>query len=167
MTHQIAGNETVPKARIAWERLTSGLTWAGGANLPLMLRLARTHKVIIPLYEEYMGLSIPQMRILFEALDPEGISQSALHKYYKIDPASVSRTLQAMERDELVLRHVDQHDSRNMRVFITEKGRILAESIPERIIEFERRVVKGLSHEEVQQLHRMLELLEKNLTEHN
>ncbi|NWJ48797.1 MAG: MarR family transcriptional regulator [Chloroflexi bacterium] len=164
MSNQIAGNESVHKARIAWERLTEGVTWAGGARLPLMLRLARANKVVIPRYEEHMGLSIPQMRILIEALDPDGVIQSALHKYYGIDPASISRTLQAMERDDLVTRRVDEQDSRNMRVFLTEKGRAIAESFPERIAEFEQRMVAGLSDEEILQMHRLFEHIENNLT---
>jgi MarR family transcriptional regulator, organic hydroperoxide resistance regulator len=124
-----------------------------------MFRISRTARFIAQQLEEQLDLSTPQMRILFEALEPEGVSQAVLCKQYQVDPASITRTVQAMERDGLVTRHVDESDNRYMRVYATEKGRILAESLPAKIASFEQHLVEGLSDDEILMLHTLLERL--------
>src|SRR5690349_5308717 len=95
-----------------WEQFRHTYTWAGNAKVPLMARLGRASKLMTHRLEDELNMSLPQVRILFEALDPEGISQSALHKQYKVDPASITRTVQTMERDGLVTRRPDDKDNR-------------------------------------------------------
>src|SRR5689334_11379510 len=124
---QIYNNPGSDKKAKGWEQFKHTYTWAANAKLPLMARLGRASKLMTHRLEEDLDMSLPQVRILFEALDPEGISQSALHKQYKVDPASITRTVQAMERDGLITRRPDVNDNRLMRVYITEKGRELAE----------------------------------------
>ncbi len=146
--------------RETWRRLSQTQTWAANANIPLMFRLSRTSRVVSQQLEEFIELSMPQMRILFEALEPKGVSQSTLTKQYQIDPASITRTVQAMERDGLITRHPDENDNRLMRVYITDKGRQLTESLPPQLVIFEQQVVKGLTDSEILLLHSLLEKIE-------
>ncbi len=161
----VALPEEVPARRklVAWERLNSQQEWAAGADLPVMVRLGRVYRLVSQQLEDALGLSLPQVRILFEALEPDGVSQSALHKSYKIDPASITRTVQAMERDGLITRRADQADNRLMRVYITKAGRALTLKLPAQIAEFERHLVEGLSDAQILQLHTVLEHLETRL----
>lgn len=144
-----------------WERLKQSQTWAANAEVPLMVRLSRANRLMNQHLEEETGLSTSQMRILFEALEADGISQLALHKHYKVDPASITRTVQAMERDGLITRRPDISDNRLMRVYATQKGRDLAEVLPERLARFEQAMLSGLSDSEILELHRLLERVEQ------
>jgi DNA-binding MarR family transcriptional regulator len=152
---------TTDKKAKGWEKFKQDQTWAAGSEIPLMMRLKRVSHHMTQRLEEMLGISTPQIRILFEAQDPEGISQSALHKEYKVDPASITRTVQAMERDGLVTRRPDAKDNRLMRVYITEKGRKLTENLPARLAQFEQEMVQDFSVEEIKQLHSLLERIEK------
>jgi MarR family transcriptional regulator for hemolysin len=160
----MAANPTIStnqsSKRETWRRLSQSQTWAANASVPLMFRLGRTNRVVAQQLEEFIALSLPQMRILFEALEPEGVSQATLTKQYQIDPASITRTVQAMERDGLITRRPDENDNRLMRVYITEKGRLLTESLPPQLVIFEQQVVKGLTENEILLLHSLLEKIE-------
>ncbi len=155
---------TRPTSR-AWERFKQSQVWAANAPLPLMVQLLRTSRLVSQQVEEATQVTLPQMRILFEALEPEGVSQSTLHKHYLVDPAAITRTVQAMERDGLITRSSDPSDNRFMRVFITDKGRQLIEATPPRMAEYEQRMVKGLTDSEILQLHALLERIEIQLTD--
>lgn len=137
--------------------------WAGGAHLPLMMHMSRASHFMSQKLEAAIKLSVPQMRILFEALDPKGVSQSFLGKRHNVDPASITRTVQAMERDGLITRQPDAKDNRLMRVFITEKGRALIESIPPQLQQFEKELLEGWSDAEILQFHALLDKLEQRL----
>jgi DNA-binding MarR family transcriptional regulator len=47
-----------------------------------------------------------------------------------------------------------------MRVYITEKGRLLTESLPPQLVIFEQQVVKGLTENEILLLHSLMEKIE-------
>ncbi len=144
----------------AWERFKSSQSWRANAPLPLMTRLHQVSKLVRQRFEDELNLSTAQMRILFEAQAPDGVSQATLSKQYELEPAAVTRTAQAMERDGLITRQSDPDDNRFMRVFITNKGRQLIEVMPAQVAQFERELLDGWTDEEVLELHRMLERLE-------
>jgi DNA-binding MarR family transcriptional regulator len=167
MTNSVANASQTDKRSKGWEWLSKSRVWAANAPWPLMFRLGRANRLVSAQLEEKLNMSIPQMRILFEALDPAGVSQASLYKRYNVDPASITRTVQVMERDGLITRNPDPDDNRFMRVFITEEGRKLAEEMPKRLAEFEQRLVKSLTESEILQLHSLLERLELGLAEEN
>lgn len=157
-----SSNETYNPSnnKAAWQRISQTQKWAANAKIPLMVRLGRTSRLVNYRLEEVLKLNTSQMRVVFEANHPEGVSQSDLHKKYMIDPASITRTVQTMERDGLVTRNPDPADNRLMRVYTTDKGRALAEILPAKLAKFEQSIVKGLSDEEILQLHSLLERIE-------
>ncbi len=152
-----------PLAVAMWKRLRDKHRWAGNAEMSLILHLNRIAKMVTGEMEARAGSNLPQIRILFEALATEGVSQSTLHKQYQIDPGAITRTVQTMEREGLVTRKVDEGDNRLMRVFITEKGRQFAEGLPAIMSEFERAVTADLTENEVMVLHTVLEKIENRL----
>lgn len=157
--------ETGPKTerRFSPEWLKKSQTWAGNAPLPLMLHLSRASHLVTQKMESQIKTSSSQIRVLFEALNPEGVSQSFLGKRHNVDPASITRTVQAMERDELVTRKPDASDNRFMRVYITQKGRDLIETIPSRLFQFEQELVEGFTESEIIQLHTLLDKIEQRM----
>src|SRR5947209_6875817 len=99
MTNSVANGSQSDNRSKGWEWLSKSQVWAANTSWPLMFRLSRANRIVASQLEENINLSTPQMRILFEALDPGGVSQAALYKRYNVDPASITRTVQVMERD--------------------------------------------------------------------
>ena len=157
------GQRMTPKASAIWQRLRENHSWAGNMEMSLILHMNRINKQMTSGMENQAGYSLPQVRILFEAMAEEGVSQSTLHKHYQIDPGAITRTVQGMEREGLVTRRVDETDNRLMRVYITDKGRQCAEGLPARMAQFEREVTADLTEAEVMLLHSVLEKLENRL----
>lgn len=151
----------------AWRRLTLSQRWAGGAEVPLPMRLGRTSHLVGSALEQAMGFNYSQMRILFGAMEPEGVIQASLSKLYKVDPAAITRSLQTMERDGLIRREPDPRDNRCIRIFVTDKGRDLAQTLPGKIAEFEAILTEGLEDEEITGMHRLLVHLEERLLKVN
>ena len=150
-----------------WKRLTMSHRWAGDAEVPLMMRLGRTSHLVSQALEQALDFNPSHIRILFAALEPEGVTQSSLSKLYKVDPAAITRSIQAMERDDLIYRAPDPTDNRCMRIFVTEKGKALALTMPGKIATFELMLTEGLKDEEIVGLHRVLSHLEDRLTTRN
>jgi DNA-binding MarR family transcriptional regulator len=147
----------------AWHRLTQAQRWAGNAEAPLSMRLGRTSHLVTSALEQALGFSYSQIRILFGALEPEGVIQATISKLAKVDPAAITRSLQAMERDGLIRREPDPKDNRCIRIFVTQKGQALAQTIPGKIAEFEASLTEGLQDEEILVMHRLLLHLENQL----
>lgn len=152
-------NKSLP----AWHRLTKAQRWAGDAEVPLSMRLGRTSHLVSSALEQALGFNYSQIRILFGAMEPEGVIQATLSKQSRIDPAAITRSLQAMERDGLIRREPDPKDNRCIRIFVTEKGQALAQTIPGKIAEFETSLTEGLQDEEILAMHRFLLHLEERL----
>jgi DNA-binding MarR family transcriptional regulator len=153
-----------PNPMAAWHRLTNTQRWAGNAAIPLPMRLGRTGHLVGAALEQALGFNYSQMRILFGAMEPGGVIQASLSKLYKVDPAAITRSLQTMERDGLIRREPDPKDNRCIRIFVTEKGQALAETLPGKIAEFEASLTEGLEDEEILTMHRLLLHLEERLS---
>lgn len=147
----------------AWHRLKKAQRWAGDAEAPLTMRLGRTSHLVASALEQSLGFNYSQIRILFGAMDPEGVIQATISKQSKIDPAAITRSLQIMERDGLIRREPDPKDNRCIRIFVTEKGQALAQTMPGKIAEFEASLTEGLRDEEILGMHRLLLHLEERL----
>lgn len=147
-----------------WQRVAHTHRWAGNAEVPLTMHLARTSHVVKQALEQALDFDPSHIRILFAALEPEGIIQSSLSKLYKVDPAAITRTIQTMEREGLVYRAADPNDNRSMRIFVTEKGQLLAHTLPGKIAAFEAMLTEGLTDDEILGMHRILTHMDSRLT---
>lgn len=72
-----------------------------------------------------IGLHHAQGMILFHLWHQDGIAQNVLAHALHITPPSATNTLQRMERDGWIERRRDAVDQRVVRVFLTEKAKIL------------------------------------------
>ncbi|HEX2912280.1 MAG TPA: MarR family transcriptional regulator [Chloroflexia bacterium] len=161
-------SEENPKKEISgqespWKRFAVLQRWRAGAEMPFTMRLARSSHLVSQALEQKLGYNSSQFRILFASLDPEGVSQSSLHKMYRVDPAAITRTIQSMERDGLVTRTPDSTDNRRMKIYATEKGMALAKKLPAEVAAFEKELTEDFSDEEVLVLHKALAHLEERL----
>ncbi|CFX93037.1 MarR-type HTH domain [Syntrophomonas zehnderi OL-4] len=85
---------------------------------------------------EVYGVSIPQSFILFSLLEQDGATLKEVGNKTLIDSSSMTVLVDKLEKDGLVERKLDSQDRRAIRVFITEKGRDIAEKVSKIGIKF-------------------------------
>jgi len=111
-----------------------------------------------------IGVYAGQERMLLELARQDGMTQSELVEHMCVQPPTVSKMLDRLEKSGLVERHADSEDSRISRVCLTEQGRSLNENVCSVWDELEAETVAGLSIEERIVLRRLLLQVYENLT---
>jgi DNA-binding MarR family transcriptional regulator len=112
------------------------------------------------------GIYAGQEMFLWHLWRQDGLTQSQLVKRLCVQPPTVSKMLDRMERAGLVERRPDPDDSRVTRVYLTEQGRRSQSAVSEVWMSIEQRLTQGLSVEERLLLRRLLLQVHENLT-HN
>lgn len=98
------------------------------------------------------GARIGQVAVLLFLWAQEGQTQRELSRKVAIEDATMVRTLDRMERDGLVRRERNPQDRRQIRIFLTEKGWALRDTLIPEMIEGNRSAVRELSDDEQRQL---------------
>ena len=101
--------------------------------------------------------------ILMELAKRDGRTQLDLSGATGLKAPTISVSLQKLEKEGYVHRQPDEFDLRATRVFLTEKGREVDESIRRAIREEESRASAGMTEEESETLIRLLLKLKENL----
>jgi len=133
-------------------------------GLEVIQRLGQTYRTMQAAFSSNVGHALPRWRILL-TLHEHGIcSQKMLAEKCRLDPASLTRLLQAMQQQGWIDRSADQHDNRVTNATLTKEGRsVVDDALPKRSAFFEN-AMHGMSTEEVQALTRALGILEDNFT---
>lgn len=105
---------------------------------------------------EKLGIRDGYRQMLFHLCREDGVTQLDLVQLSRLKPPTVSVTLKKMEDEGYVIRQTDPHDLRQVRVYITDKGRQINDQIRGRIEETEEILCESLSQEELAQLRRIL-----------
>ena len=95
----------------------------------------------------------------------EPVYQKDLEKEFRISRATATNTLQVMERNGFIVRKSVDKDARLKRVEMTEEALSNHQKIEAHMSAMDARMLQGLSEAEVQELFRLLEVVEKNLEE--
>src|SRR5262249_46490233 len=95
----------------------------------------------------------------------EGLTQSQLVERMCVQPPTVSKMLDRLEKAGLVERRPDAENSRLVRLYLTEQGTLAQRAIGAIWTDLEQRLIKGLNVEERIVLRRLLVQVHKNLTD--
>ncbi len=90
-------------------------------------------------------------------------TQLELVKLTHLKPPTVSVTLQNMEADGLVMRKADSGDMRQMRVYLTEKGVAVDDTMRSRIDALEHKMIENLTDTEKEEVRRLLIKMRGNI----
>ncbi|MEZ9184480.1 MarR family winged helix-turn-helix transcriptional regulator [Vibrio splendidus] len=104
------------------------------------------------------GLTIalwPTMMCLWEE---EGLTQRDIAAKSKVENSTTTRTLDKLEKLELVERRADPNSRRSFRIYLTDKGKALEEQLVPIPVRLNKALMNELDAEEQQQ---MLKLLQK------
>jgi DNA-binding MarR family transcriptional regulator len=129
----------------------------------LLGQICRTHRTLANDALTEIGLYAGQEMFLHNLWEQDGQTQSQLVEHLCVQPATISKMLDRMEKTGLVVRRADAEDNRVSRVFLTEQGRNLEHAVCGVWDQLEARLIAGLSTEERILLRRLLLQVYENL----
>ncbi|PML59548.1 MarR family winged helix-turn-helix transcriptional regulator [Vibrio lentus] len=104
------------------------------------------------------GLSLALWPTLMCLWEEEGITQRDIAAKSKVENSTTTRTLDKLEKLELVERRADPNSRRSFRIYLTEKGKALEEQLVPIPIRLNKELMNELDAEEQQH---MIKLLQK------
>ena len=99
---------------------------------PTLHALARSHRAKLGALLAPHGLHPGQDLLLLAVWDAPGIRPSTLAEHLGVEPPTITRMLQRLERGGLIERRADPHDARAQLVYPTPRSRLL-ESMVRRV----------------------------------
>jgi len=132
---------------------------------PIGLKLFTSSKAVRRAFDDALsaaGGSIPMWLVLVNLRSAAWRSQSDLATAVGIEGPTLTRHLDALERQGLVRRRQDADDRRAVVVELTKEGEAAFARLREVVAAFDRRLRAGLSAEDVAQLRGLLARLEEN-----
>ncbi|GHP00248.1 hypothetical protein KSF_102950 [Reticulibacter mediterranei] len=111
-----------------------------------------------------IGLYAGQEAFLWHLWQEEGLTQSQLGERMCVQPPTVSKMVDRLEKAGLVERHPDAENSHLSRVYLTEQGNACQRDVRAIWTSMEQRLTQGLSVEERIVLRRLLLQVHENLT---
>lgn len=138
----------------------------GEAHVKFEMRFGRLIRMYYSRIQSQLaevGLYRGQPPILMLLYKNDGLSQKEMARALNLSPATMTVTLKRMEKAGLVLREMDEHDQRILRVHLSEKGREMCETGESRIGVVTAELLEGFTLEEQQQLNEYLGRIARNM----
>jgi DNA-binding MarR family transcriptional regulator len=129
----------------------------------LLAQICRLHHSRAHTLLEEIGLYRGQTHVLRVLWEREGCTHSELATRLHVQPATITRMIQRMERAGFVERRPDPEDQRVSRVYLTEAGRAVQGDVQQIWHTLEEETFAGLSPEERALLRRFFVQLRDNL----
>lgn len=136
-------------------------------STPIGLRLATTAKAVSRAFDDALGQAggtLPTWLVAIALKRQPGASQQQIAGFVGIRGATLSHHLDAMEREGLVSRRRDPANRRTHIVELTDAGEAAFHRMRAAAGSFDRRLRRGFSAEEVEQLASLLGRMHANVT---
>lgn len=104
-------------------------------------------------------------KILEYLLEHEPCEQKQIATGCSLDPASVTGILKRMEERDLITREMKHGNRRSLYVSLTDFGEEMAEKVEESFAVIDAAAQREIAEEELEQFERILEKIQKNLSE--
>ncbi len=118
-----------------------------------------------------LGIGVPQWRILAVLHERPGVGMNELADLTTVDRTTLTRAVDRMTRDRLVVRRSDAQDRRSVRLHLTAAGRELFRRVLPRVIAENERATRGFGAAELAgfraQLNRMVRNLDPDYDQRN
>jgi DNA-binding MarR family transcriptional regulator len=129
----------------------------------LLVEVSKLHRAHAHTALEELGLYRGQNFVLTALSEQEGLSQSELAETLLVRPPTISNSLERMETAGWIVRRPDPGDRRVSRVYLTDAGRALQDSVSLLWHELEVQTFAGLTSEQRDSLWHMLLQIRENL----
>jgi MarR family transcriptional regulator, organic hydroperoxide resistance regulator len=130
----------------------------------MMVQVSRSHRQIVSLALADFGLYIGQEILLMHLWEQDGLSQSQLVERMAVEPPTLTKMLQRLEKSGFVQRRRDSEDARICRAYLTDSGRCLQEPVTRLWNQVEEKILANLTLEEQLLFRRLLLQVRNNLT---
>jgi len=110
-----------------------------------------------------LGITVDQWVLLKIIDETQPISQKNLADKSKRDPASITRTLDILERKQILLRETIPNNRRQYHIKLTRYGSNFVKGNMKMISKHRKTSIKGLSDKDLQQLKAMLLKIQDNM----
>lgn len=118
----------------------------------------KLHKYYNNRFNEY-GITVTQSFILFALMLQDGQNVKNLAERLFLESPAVTGLVDRLEKEKMVERRSDPDDRRALKVFLTEKGRSLAERLIPVANEFNEKIKSQFSPEQVNSLKKLLRVI--------
>lgn len=126
------------------------------APLGLALQtLARSHRARLSRLLTPHGVHAGQDLLLLAIWDEPGLRQAALAAKLGVEPPTVTRMVQRLERSGLIERRRDPHDARVLRIHPTPRSRLLEGTVRRAWHDVDAMLVEGLGESDGERLRRL------------
>jgi DNA-binding MarR family transcriptional regulator len=129
----------------------------------LLVDLSTTYYSTVNAFEAYADIEMPEWRILYLIHRDPGCTQKRLIELIKVAPASITRQVKSLEADRFIRREADPVDNRLTRVFLTARGKAYVEKKLILRREFFKKLLHGLSEEDVDRFLATMQRMRENL----
>ena len=110
-----------------------------------------------------VGLYRGQPPILGLLHKHDGMSQKEMARALNLSPATMTVTLKRMEKAGLIVREMDEHDQRILRVHLSEQGRQMCEKGERQVGQVTEELLEGFDEEEQARFHEYLRRVARNM----
>lgn len=118
----------------------------------------KLHKYYNTRYSEY-GITITQSFILFALMIQDGQNVKNLAERLSLESPAVTGLVDRLEKEKMLERRSDPEDRRALRVYLTEKGRSLAEKLIPIAVDFNNKLKSLFTAEQEQALKKLLKTI--------
>ncbi len=122
---------------------------------PALHALARQHRASLAALLAPHGLHAGQDLLLLAIWAEPGLQQAVLATRLGVEPPTITRMLQRLERSGLVERRSDPHDARVLRVHPTPRSRMLEGTVRRAWAALDDAMVAALGEQEAEQLRKL------------
>lgn len=95
----------------------------------------------------------------------KNIYQKDIEKRFHIRPSTATNMLKLMEKNGLIIRTADEHDSRLKKITLTKKAIDVQQIVVEDFESFDQKIKNGISEQELAQFYAVLDKINRNLKE--
>jgi len=127
--------------------------------------LMRKRSQLSPAHNQKDSVTMMHGRIvayLFSNKDRD-VFQRDIEQEFEIRKPTVTKILQTMEKNGLIIRYGVDYDARLKKIQLTEKAKHLHGEVTDRVTSFEEMVTKGLTEEEIETFLVVVNKIKKNL----
>jgi len=117
--------------------------------------LSRAHRTMLARLLAPHGLHAGQDLLLLAIWETAGLRQSQLADQLGVEPPTITRMLQRLERSGMIERRRDPHDARVVHVHATPRSRLLESSVRRAWMAIDERVIAQLGERESRDLRRL------------
>ncbi|NLX36915.1 MAG: MarR family transcriptional regulator [Chloroflexi bacterium] len=140
--------------------------WADDETIDMLLaQVGHLQHALVHRGIESFGLYRGQPRVLRLLWEEDGLTHSDLASRMRVQPATVSKMVQRMERSGFVERRRDPSDERVSRVYLTGRGRAVQGQVEDWFRDFQASYTTGLDEHDLAALRRLLMHIRDRLVE--